>query len=59
MDVELDAVAERLAAQFPHHAGTTVVRVVCDCVEAFPDGGELFVEQAARSLLTAEAMTRE
>ncbi len=59
MDVVLDAIAERLAAQFPQQPGTTVVRVVCDCVEAFPDGGELFVEQAARSLLTAEAMTRE
>jgi hypothetical protein len=59
MDVVLDAIAERLAAQFPQQPGTTVVRVVCDCIEALPDGGELIVEQAARSLLTAEAMTRE
>jgi hypothetical protein len=53
MDVVLDAVAERLAAQFPQQPGTTVLRVVRDCVEEFPDGGELFVEQAARSVLAS------
>jgi len=53
MEVVLDAVAERLAAQFPQQPGTTVLRVVRDCVEEFPDGGELFVEQAARSVLAS------
>jgi len=53
MDVVLDAVAERLAAQFPQQSSTTVLRVVSDCVEEFPDGGELFVEQAARSVLAS------
>jgi len=53
MEVVLDAVAERLAAQFPQQSGTTVLRVVSECVEEFPDGGELFVEQAARSVLAS------
>jgi hypothetical protein len=53
MDVALDAVAERLAAQFPQQPGATVVRVVSDCVDEFPNGGELFVEQAAGSRLTS------
>lgn len=44
-------VAEQLVAQFPHLPATTVIRVVTDCVEQFPDSDPMFIEQAARAHL--------
>src|SRR3954452_1395080 len=52
MDFAIVAVAEKLAAEFPHQSSTTVLRVVAGCVEQFPDDG-MFVEDAARAHLTA------
>src|SRR3954449_2018065 len=53
MDFAIIAVAEKLAAEFPHQSSTTVLRVVAGCVEQFPDDDEMFVEDAARAHLTA------
>jgi hypothetical protein len=52
MDLTLTAVAEHLAEEFPDQPTTTVVRVVTDCVEEFPNSDPMFVEQAARARLT-------
>jgi hypothetical protein len=41
-DFAVAAAAEKLAAEFPHHASTTVIRVVTDCAEEFPDGDSWF-----------------
>ena len=53
MSFGLEAVAETLAAEFPHEASTTVIRVVTDCVAEFPDDDPMFIEQAARARLSA------
>ena len=53
MDFALVAVAEKLAAEFPHHSGTTVLRIVTGCAEEFPDDDRMFVEQAARAHLSS------
>ena len=53
MDHALEAVAEQLANEFPDEPSATVIRVVTASVEEFPDGDELFIEQAARAYLSA------
>lgn len=53
MDVAMMAVAEKLAAEFPDEPDSTVIRVVTDCVEEFPDADPLFLEEASRARLSA------
>jgi hypothetical protein len=53
LSFEPEAVAETLAAEFPGEPGTTVIRVVTDCVAEFPDDDPMFIEQAARARLGA------
>ena len=53
MDLVLAAVAEKLAGEFPDQAPTTVIRVLADCAEEFPESDPMFVEQAARARLSA------
>jgi len=55
MSLTLEAVAEKLASDFPDEATLTVMRVVADCAGEFPDSGPLFVEQAARARLESGA----
>lgn len=54
MEVALVQVAEELAADFASLPPTTVVRVVTDCVDEFPNDEAHFIAQAARARLTAE-----
>jgi len=51
MDFERIAVAEKLAAEFPHQSSTTILSVVTGCVEEFPYDDGMFVEEAARAHL--------
>ena len=53
MSFGLETVAETLAAEFPEEPGTTVIRVVTDCIAEFPDDDPMFIEQAARARLGA------
>lgn len=54
------AVAERLAEEFAGVPSSTVIRVLTDCVDDFPDDGAHFVEQAARArLMRAETALEE
>jgi hypothetical protein len=53
MDFASVAVAEKLAAEFAHQSGPTVLRAVTGCVGEFPDDDRMFVEQAARARLSA------
>ncbi|HVH95300.1 MAG TPA: hypothetical protein VM688_10320 [Nocardioidaceae bacterium] len=55
MDFALVAVAEKLAAEFPHQSGATILRIVTGCAEEFPDDDRMFVEQAARAHLSSES----
>lgn len=48
----LMAVAIRLMAEFPGHA-LTVLRVVADCADEYPDGDPEAVEEVARARLAA------
>jgi hypothetical protein len=52
MDCSVEAVREKLAAEFPRQPGATVTRVVSQCVDEFPDGDGLLIEQAVRAHLT-------
>ena len=45
------AVAECLACEFRGTEPTTVMQVVAECVEEFPEVDPLFIEQAARAHL--------
>ena len=47
------AVAEKLAAEFPNLPNETVVRVLTDCADEFPDADAKFVEDASRAQLSA------
>ena len=47
-------VAEDLASEFADLPQTTVVRVLTDCLSAFPTSNEYFVEQATRARLRQE-----
>jgi hypothetical protein len=51
MDVTMVAVAECLACEFREAEPTTVMQVVAECVEEFPEVDPLFIEQAARAHL--------
>lgn len=51
MDVTMMAVAETLAREFGTTRPTTVMQVVSDCVEKFPDVDPWFIEQASRARL--------
>jgi hypothetical protein len=53
MDVAMLAVAEKLAAEFPSLPNETVVRVLTDCADEFPDADAKFVEDASRAQLSA------
>ena len=53
MDLAMTAVAEKLAAEFPDKPSSTVIRVVTDCVEEFPDADPMFLEEASRARLAA------
>ena len=53
MNLELAAVAETLAYEFPHLGSGTVVEVLCECQDEYPYGGPHFVGQAARARLTS------
>ena len=48
----LMAVAVRLMAEFPGHA-LTVLRVVADCADEYPEGDSEAVEEVARARLAA------
>lgn len=48
---DMMAVAERLAWEFAGVPSSTVIRVLTDCVDDFPNDGAHFVEQAARARL--------
>lgn len=54
MEVALEKVAEELAAEFGDMLPTTVVKVVTDCVDEFPNDEAHFIEQAARARLAAD-----
>lgn len=51
MDVAMMAVAERLAAEFHELPNSTVIRVLTDCADAFPNDEAQVVEQAVRERL--------
>ncbi len=51
------AVAEQLLGEFGDLSGSTVARVLADCVDEFPNDDLHFVEQAARARLSAERTT--
>lgn len=54
MDIEMMAVAERLAAEFRDQPDSTVIRVLTDCVDEHPDADAAFIEQAARAGLAEQ-----
>jgi hypothetical protein len=46
----MQVVAEELVCEF-HAEPSTVMRVVCECVDEFPEDGAWFIEQASRARL--------
>lgn len=58
MEADLVAVTEQLAEEFEHLPSATVVRVVTDCLEEFPNHEAHFIEQAARARLGKEEPPR-
>jgi hypothetical protein len=55
MNLEMAQLAEGLAKEFTQVPATTVIQVLTDCLDEFPDASGLFIEQAARSRLQALA----
>lgn len=51
MNLMMLAVAEELATKFCEMNPSTVLHVVSDCVEKFPEVDPLFIEQASRARL--------
>jgi hypothetical protein len=51
MNTDATDLAERLSAEFDTMPATTVIRVVTECVDEWPDADVQFIEQAARSRL--------
>ena len=51
MELGFAAVAETLAYEFGSVLSSTVIKVLTDCVEEFPNNGPHFIEQAARARL--------
>jgi hypothetical protein len=58
MDLALMAVAEELADEFDELPNRTVIRVLSDCADEFPNDDPHFIGQAARARLAA-TQTRE
>lgn len=54
MDIEIVHLAEQLTAEYSELPFTTVVRVVTDCAEEWPDADPHFLEQAATARLAAQ-----
>jgi heterodisulfide reductase subunit A-like polyferredoxin len=52
MNVAMMAIAERLAVEFQDLPNSTVIRVLTDCADEFPDEDALFVEHAVRARLS-------
>lgn len=55
MELGFAAVAESLAYEFGSVRSSTVIRVLTECVEEFPNNGPHFIEQAARARLLGYA----
>ena len=51
MELALAAVAEQLAYDFRELRYSSVVQVLTECVDQFPNDGVHFIEQAARARL--------
>ena len=51
MDIAMLEVAERLAAEFSDLPSSTVIGVLTDCLDDFPNSDAQFVEQATRARL--------
>lgn len=49
------AVAEQLADEYRDTEPATVARVVCECLDAFPEVDPWFIEQASRARLARTA----
>ena len=59
MNPALSEAGERLVAEFPHEPTSTVIRVLAECAEQFPDSDLMFIEQAARARLTRDRSVTE
>lgn len=55
MELGFAAVAESLAYEFESVRSSTVIKVLTECVEEFPNNGPHFIEQAARARLLGYA----
>ena len=53
MDLAWVAAVEKLALEFQHLPIRTVIRVLSECADEFPNNDEQFLEQAARARLDA------